>query len=133
MNNSLDNNIINSDEYKEFIKNNPSLGYLKIRAYAANQAIPISGIKIKVSKLIGNNDVIFFEGVTNQSGVVDKITLPAPIIDKSDLIQPSSTEYNISAISDSYNIKQIYTVNIYENLIVVQNISVVPDMNMGGI
>ena len=68
----------NTSSYQNFISANPSEGYLKVRASAASQALPISGLKIVVSKIIDGNKVIFFEGTTDSSGVIEKITLPAP-------------------------------------------------------
>ena len=60
-----DQSFINSKVYQDFLKENPGSGYLKIRAFTANQAIPISGLNIIISKNIDNNNVIFFEGTTN--------------------------------------------------------------------
>ena len=42
----------NTSSYQNFISANPSEGYLKVRASAASQALPISGLKIVVSKII---------------------------------------------------------------------------------
>ena len=50
-----DTEFTNSAVYQEFIKNNPSKGFLKIRAYAANGAVPISGLKVVVTKNINEN------------------------------------------------------------------------------
>ena len=59
--NIYDQNFINSEVYQQFLKDNPSNGYLRIRAFAANQAIPISGMNITISKIIDNNNVIFLK------------------------------------------------------------------------
>ena len=50
-----------TDDYKQFNNSNKSQGFLSIRAYAANEAIPISGLTITVYKIIDNKKVIFFE------------------------------------------------------------------------
>ena len=130
-----DENFINSAEYQEFLKDNPSLGYLNIRAYAASQAIPISGIKVAVSTTIGNDKVIFFEGSTNQSGVIGGIALPAPKLDPNNLDKPNKTTYEIEATYLPDNLTKTYRVNMYENISAIQNIIVAPDMNfkMGGL
>ncbi len=124
-----DQNFLNSEVYKNFIKDNPSNGYLKIRAFAANQAIPISNLNIIVSKNIDNNNVIFFEGKTNSSGIIEKITLPTPKLDQNNLDKPSSTTYDIEATYQ--NETRIYKVNMYENVYVLQEININP--SMGGI
>lgn len=124
-----DNDFKNTDEYLNFMGENPVAGYLKIRAYAANQAVPISNLKIVVSKKIGNNNVIFFEGYTDQSGTIEKITLPTKRLNLSNMDVPKSTTYDITAIYQEENDIKTYIVNIYENIYVIQNISVVPNTN----
>ena len=123
-----DENFINSETYQNFIRNNPSEGYLKIRASAASSAIPISGLKIVVSKNIDNNNVIFFEGETNDSGVIEKITLPAPKANISNLVKPNNTTYDVSATYQRDNISSVFLVRMYENVYVVQNINILPNI-----
>ncbi len=125
-----DKDFINSNEYKEFIMNNPVFGYLKIRAYAASGAVPISGLKIVVSTTLDNDNIVFFEGYTNSSGVIDRITLPAPRLEINNMNTPNMRQYEISATYDNGNTK-IYKVNIYENVSVIQNINITPTMNRG--
>lgn len=120
----------NTDEYQEFINDNPSFGSLKIRAYAAREAIPVSGLKIVIQKEIGDNNVIFFEGVTDSSGVIEKIKLPAPKLDSNNLNAPLYTTYQVLATYAPDNASGIYNVNMYEDICVVQNISIVPEMGI---
>ena len=117
-----DKNYVNSEEFQEFLKNNPSEGYLRIRAYAANGAVPIEGLKIIVSTKINQNNFIFFEGSTNESGVIEKIVLPAPKINANNLEAPNKLTYEIKASYLNNDIQKVYRVNIYENIYVVQNI-----------
>ena len=120
----------NTQVYQNFINSNPGIGYLKIRASAASQALPISNLKIVVSKTIGNNKIIFFEGTTNSSGVIERIELPAPKQNTDDLTPPSSITYDINATYEPDNLDDIYKVNIYENIYVIQRINVVPTLNV---
>jgi len=127
-----DTNFINSNLYKQYIKKNPKVGFLKIRAYAANEAVPISGLNVIVSKEIDGNNVIFFEGVTDNSGVIEGITLPTETLNSDDLLAPNGTEYTINTLYSPDNIKNTYKINIYENVYVVQTIRIVPKMNRDG-
>ena len=122
-----DINFINSNLYKNFINKNQKVGFLKIRAYTASEAVPIIGLIVVVSKTIDNNKIIFYEGKTNESGVIEKITLPAPTLNLDDLNTPNGTTYDISATYDG--IESNYLVNIYEGVYVVQTINVIPKMN----
>lgn len=125
-----DENFKNTNSYRQFALANPSQGYLKIRAYAASGALPISNLNIIVSKIIDNNYIIFFEGKTNSSGIIEKITLPAPKLDPNNLDAPNSTTYDINATYPQDNLNETYKVNIYENIYVIQPINVVPTMNV---
>ena len=122
-----DQSFINSEIYQKFLSENSSRGYLNIRAYAASQAIPISGLRVVVSTTIDNNKVIFFEGSTNSSGIIGGISLPAPKLDPNNLDAPNKTTYEIQATYTPDNITQIYKVNMYENVSVIQNINIVPE------
>lgn len=125
-----DDSFKNTQIYQTFITSNPVEGYLKIRAYAASQAVPISNLKIEVSKIINNNKIIFFEGTTNSSGIIEKITLPAPRLDQSNLAKPNSTSYDINATYTMDNTTNSYKVNIYEDIYVIQTINIVPTLNV---
>lgn len=117
--------------YQDFLKENPKEGYLKIRASTAFQAFPIPNLKIEVSITRDNNKIIFFEGYTNPSGIIERITLPAPITNPNDLVAPASTKYDILATYQAENFEKQYTVNIYENIYVLQTINVIPNISLG--
>lgn len=123
-----DENFINSNLYKEFIKDNPGLGYLRIRAYAASGAVPISGMNINISTDYNNNKITLFEGSTNASGIIDSIALPAPKQSNNDLTVPNFITYDLTATYGN-NISRFYKINIFDNLIVVQNISITSEMS----
>ena len=124
-----DKQFLNSELYKSFINANPGLGFLKIRAYAASQAVPISGLNVQVSKDIGGNKVIFFEGVTNESGVIERISLPVPKMNTDNMMAPNISTYDINTIYEGE--KRLYKVNVYDDIYVIQNINVTPNISYG--
>ena len=130
--NIYDENYVNSDSYQKFISENPSKGSLRIRAFAASEAIPISGLKITITKTIDNSNVIFFEGYTNESGIIDNIALPTPELDTDNLLKPFFSSYEITATYLPDNFVHKYIVNMYENICVIQNIKIVPELNVNG-
>ena len=125
-----DDKYINSLEFQEFMKENPSRGFLKIRAYSASGAIPVSGLKVVVSTKIINDSFIFFEGYTNESGIIDSISLPTPRLDTNNLDIPKKVVYEIKATYIPDNTVLLYEVNMYENVYVVQNINIIPKSNI---
>jgi len=127
-----DADFTNTKEYKDFVKQNPSKGYLSIRAYAANQAVPISGLRVIVSQNFGNTKVIFFQGTTDNSGTINQIALPAPESGNNDLVAPRVAKYDIEALYDKSNIDLFFKINIYSNIQVVQDINIVPEIRLFG-
>ena len=124
-----DKDFLNSELYKSFINQNPGVGFLKIRAYAASGAVPISGLSVVISKDIGGNKVIFFEGVTNESGVIERISLPVPRMSSDNLIVPIVSTYDINTTYEGES--RLYKVNVYDDIYVVQNINVTPNISYG--
>lgn len=120
-----DSNYVNSKEYQDYLAQNPGIGYLKVRVYTASEALPISNLKIVVSKVIADTNVVFFEGYSDASGIFPMISLPAPKIDASDLNIPVGQNYLISAIYTPDNLNETFEIKVYENVTVVQNINVV--------
>lgn len=128
MNTEYINNVefTNSPTYQDFLNNNKGIGFLMIRANAASGAIPISNLKVVVSKEINGDKVIFFDGTTDSSGMIERISLPAPIQDENNLDVPRYATYDIEATYEEDNIKDKYNVNIYNDLITSQKIIITP-------
>ena len=123
-----DPDYVGTESYVNFVSNNPSSANLNIRTTAANSAIPISDVKIIVSKEIDGNKIIFYNGVTDESGMINDIKLPTPKIINNDLEAPNGILYDIEAIYEVDNIDRIYKVLMYPDICVVQNINIVPTM-----
>lgn len=124
-----DKDFLNSELYRSFINQNSGIGFLKIRAYAASGAVPISGLSVVISKDIGGNKVIFFEGVTNESGVIERISLPVPRMSSDNMIAPVISTYDINTTYEGES--RLYKVNVYDDIYVVQNINVTPNISYG--
>ena len=128
MNNTYNINnpeFLKTDLYKNFIMNNPGKGNLKIRAYAASEALPVSGLRVIVSTEYNNNRIIFFEGETDTSGMIQTISLPTPALDLNNLEVPKTITYQILAVSMNGG-EQKFSIKMYDGVCVVQNINFVP-------
>ena len=111
--------------YKNFMNINSANGILKVEAYTASHAYPLQDVSITISKSFGEDKVIFFEGKTNTSGIIDNIILPTSkfkndILDASDI---SFTTYDLVAKYDKYNLEKKYDVSIFDNIKVIQPIT----------
>ena len=116
--------VFDKEKYQSFIDENNGTGTLKVQAFVANQAFPLQGIDVKVFKNIGDDKVIFFEGETDSSGIIDDISLPA-VVSKEDVEQASDiiyTIYNIEAINPETKEKKEYEIAVFSDLKIIQSI-----------
>ena len=117
-----------TDSYKNFINNNPDSSNLKIQASKANSAIPVSDVEVIISHIIDEYKVVFFNGKTNESGIIENIPLPVPKKDPNDLDIPLSTTYNIEAIYTKENIDILYKAKMFSGIDAIQNIDINPNI-----
>lgn len=64
--------------YAEFLAKNPYTGQLKIQAFRGDQAFPVPQVQVSVTREFTDGRRVFFEGVTDENGIIDGIVLPAP-------------------------------------------------------
>lgn len=105
-----------------FLRENPSHGILRIQAFRGNQAIPVKGVQVTVShRLSDGTNYVVYSGVTDESGLVDAITLPAPVRQQS--VEPGKphpdADYDVTAQLPGFEtVKAI--VNIFPGIKTVQ-------------
>ena len=79
--------LFDAQKYPDFVKENTGVGLLKIQVFTANQAFPLEGVNIVISRVIDGDKVIFFTGATDSSGIIDNINLPTKA-SKADVLSP---------------------------------------------
>jgi len=120
------------DIYEDFIAKNPSIGYLKVQATTAYGAIAVPDTEITIYKDIGENNVIFFRGNTDSSGIIDNIALPAPLmVDSTSLETPEYTIYDLNAVNLGYETIKKYSIGMFGGVKVIQNIKMTPQVVLG--
>lgn len=122
-------------EYQTFIKENSGIGTLKVLAFTAYQAVPIPDVEIVITKDFGNNKVVFFEGYTNSSGIIENIQLPAPIkkYDPTTFEPAGHTLYDLAAISEGYETIKKYNIDIYDHINSIQYVKMIPQVEFKGV
>ena len=113
----------NNELFQKFLSFNRGVGTLMIRANTAREALPVSNLNIIITTIYEGKSLTIFEGYTDESGMIQNLSLPAPKIDNNNLIVPIATTYMIKASLNS-RFEQSYFVNIYDGISVLQNISV---------
>lgn len=126
--NYFDESFKNTNDFWEFKNLYPGVGRLKIRAFAANEALPVSNVHVVVSCLFHDMKIVFFDGVTDASGMTSVIELPTPRTNSDDLIVPEAINYEVESEDVEMNNKQSFVVKMYNGICVVQNIIIVPNM-----
>lgn len=116
------------ETYQEFLDQNKEYGLLKVQAFAARQAIPISGVQVIVSKRFSDMDKIFFEGRTDESGIIDNIKLPTTsklLSERPQDVLPYA-EYDFSAFHEIFNTESANNIQIFQDIKSIQPVRVVP-------
>lgn len=121
----------NTDLYDDFIKDNDDIGNLKVQVFTAYGAIPIENTNIVVYKDIEEYRIIFFQGVTDSSGIISDIVLPAPKMVTSNEEVPIYTIYNMTAFNTGYETLKNFSIGMLGGVNVIQYVKMLPDINIG--
>lgn len=107
--------------YAEFLEKNPFTGTLKVQAFRGNQAFPVPDVQVRVSRGFRDGERLFFEGATDENGIIDGITLPAPSRENS--LSPdgplTTAVYDLSAQHPLYQSRSVQLA-IYEGITAIQ-------------
>lgn len=121
-------------EYQAFIRENPDVGILKVQAFTAYNSIPIPDTEIMLAKDIGEYRIVFFRGVTDSSGIIENIELPAPQKSSSSSIEaPLYTVYNLTAIHTGYESIKQYSIGMFGGIKVIQYVKMTPEIILEGV
>ena len=123
-----------SDDYGDFIKDNPSLGNFKVQVSMGSGGIPVDGVEVLVTKDINGKKVLFFKGETDDSGMIDNIKVPAPksMTDFSFKEFPGHTDYDLSIICKKHNVIKEFVLQAYGDVKAIQNVNIVPSGGVDG-
>lgn len=111
---------------EEYLMKNPHAGVLKVVAFTAKGFIPISEARVYITKLIGEDRVMMEKGLTDESGILDNIVLPAPSRNTSFLQNEAELPYAVYDIKvehADYESVLKSDVPIYEGIKSIQNIN----------
>ena len=120
--------------YEQFAIENPSSGTLKVQVFTAYKAVPIAECEIVIFKTIGNYKVIFFRGMTDNSGIIDNIILPAPVNATTTTMEaPLYTTYDMTAIHVGYETIKQYQIGMLGNIKTIQYVRMTPLVELEGV
>ena len=122
----------NTDLYADFIKENSDFGNLKVQVFTAYGAIPVPDTAIVVSKDIEEYRVVFFQGLTDSSGIISNISLPAPKMVTSNEETPIYTVYEMTAVHTGYETLKTYSIGMFGGVNVIQYVKMMPEIHLEG-
>ena len=119
---------------QEFTDHNTRRGSLRFRTSTARGALPVAGAKVVVSKEIGGRKHVFYSLTTDNSGLTQVMSLPAPPKELSETpdssIQPYSL-YNAEVSAAGYNDVFIRDIPVFEGVLSLQKVAMVPEIGQG--
>lgn len=125
-----DQSLKNNADYQAFLQSNPGRGTLMVRATSVNEALPVKNVRVIVSKVISNIKVIFFDGLTDESGMIKNIELPTPAKMSNDEVIPECAIYVLEALYKPQNLDKLYNIHIYPGISSLQSINIKPNINL---
>ena len=99
-----------------------------MQVFAANQAFPIPNATVVVSKHFPAEDCVFFKTQTDASGIMSRITLPAPdrlLADAPSAMQPYAT-YDVRVTHPLFTEVRLADVAVFDSVETVQNVEMIP-------
>ena len=61
-----------------FLRTHPDRGGLRVQVTCGGGRFPVAGAQVVISRAFGTEEHIFYRGVTDGSGILSGIRLPAP-------------------------------------------------------
>ena len=108
---------------------NSEHGFLKVEVRTGENGIPVSGAAVSVTKKNGKEEDIMFTGITDESGSVPIIELPAPPMGTGNT--PESFEhyetYMVSAYSNGFYREVSENVPVFSGITSIQRFNLIPE------
>lgn len=111
-----------------FLQMNPSVGYLRVQVSVAQQAYPVQNAHVEISKTFSGDKYVFFASQTDASGIVSRVTLPAPDRDLSSApsaLQPYAT-YDIFVSHPNFTDVYVPNCIVFATIETIQQVRMVP-------
>ncbi len=121
-------NMQRQEDWMNFETRNTSNGFLKVQVYSAQGAFPLKDARVIISKEFNNQQKIFYEMVTDESGITEPVSLPAPDASHSfvvDGMRPYEN-YNIEVSKEGFQTSLREGLPIFPGVVSLQPIQLRP-------
>lgn len=115
--------------YDDFLNNNQSRGLLRVQVFSADQTFPVSNANIRVFVDLADGEREVFSGLTDEDGVVDNISLPAPdsslSFDENNTVEPFAV-YGLRVNRAEYSPAVFNGIPVFDSVKSIQPVELVP-------
>ncbi len=121
-------NMQRQEDWMNFETRNTSNGFLKVQVYSAQGAFPLKDARVVISKEFDNQQKIFYEMVTDESGITEPVSLPAPDASHSfvvDGMRPYEN-YNVEVSKEGFQTSLREGLPIFPGVVSLQPIQLRP-------
>ena len=121
-------------DYEAFVRRYPGRGTLKVQISVARGAYPLKNVMVDVAQLLDGVRYSLYNDVTDISGIVDNMVLPAKSIEgalNADADEPEA-EYMITIFHPDFEEITDCAVVIHDKIETILPISLVPKIGEGG-
>lgn len=121
------------ESYEEFMREHPKEGYFSAKVFVGNQALPLSGARVVISKKLKDYDEILFDGFTDKNGMIDSIILPASsreLLEEENKYKPCAM-YRVT-VTHPEHIKSVYdNISLFDSMRLLQGVNMIPIKEAG--
>ena len=113
------------------MNNEQACGNLIIKAYVAEEAVPIKGVNILIKGAAEVNSDVIFTSVTDENGLSEQIILPTlpKELSLSPEVKQGYYSYNLTATKEGYTNKNYYGIPIFSGVNTYLPINMIPEDN----
>lgn len=116
-------------EYDSFVQTHPGRGSLRVQVSTARGTFPVPGAVVEVTRSFGGVRRILYSALTDNSGVVEHMILPALPADYSrqeSTAENSGTVYEVSVYHPSFTPLRNSSVEIYDKIETILPVALQP-------
>lgn len=116
-------------EYDDYISRYPGRGSLKVQISVARDAFPVEGVYVDVASVVGGKRYLLYHDVTDSSGIVNEIVLPA--LPKSASLSPETAgqdeaEYLVSVFHPAFRELTDCPVKVHDRVETILPVTLTP-------
>ncbi len=115
--------------YEAFLRTHPGRGNLKVQVSTARGTFPVAGALVEVTKAFDGVERVLYKNVTDPSGIVERMMLPALPTGYSrqeSTAEESGTQYQVSVYHPAFLPVRGSTVEIYDGIETILPVALQP-------